>query len=973
MGSPLRLQLRLLVDLFRSYIRADVAADNNRKRMRLSREGKKPVVGTGKKLYLALFWIAFLIFLFTAFSLYSFMQFAQAVDMTGRMTIPTLAAMSSLTGKYSLLQEYGPLYASSLTEEELQKHISSAEELRAAVDGDVNSLQSYLEQEKVIELTRLDALSVQSLKGIEGSIRQRILLHSRLHRLAEEVHVVHGSLVDNVRPLVYGSASLLHLFSDRTQGRNAKAISSLVNESVNRLVLVMELRDAVTQLGLLMGEGTRLFRGRSSEKFRQRQDSLTAVISRQMTLLEEGGELPGYQLDPILTNGKEMLLLAAATRSADPFVVPQAFYLALGRLNNKTDHFLQRAKAELDSSLKKTIRLNKDAIEQLTEDTIKDMRYAMDIKSEGNYLIALLNSAMEARQVAVVQQLRRSYSASLHIFQDAVAAFAASSLAKRNPVLTANVRQIAHELTRFYGGADNIFELCQQLLILNETVQIALAENHQLSLQERMLVRDLVRKVQDSTYSLQAEMREAKTRSGLILFVMSLGSLLSFFFISYFTLNVLRLQEKNLAAGREVARAKEYADNILASMLDSLLVVAADGTITRANITICSLLDYSENELVGQPVSKVFWNKEYFVRFIFKELMDGKALTNLDVNYLTRENASIPMLLTGSSMKNQAGKLLAIVLVARDMRESELVTQLDRTNRELQQEVVRRKTSEKMLQESHDQLEQKVKARTGELQQSYQQLAHASRLTSLGEMATGIAHEINQPLNIIGLAATMLQKDLAKVRDYQPRTMEAVKKIHDQVKRTAKIINNMRSFSRVRQDDLTAVDLSASLLQALSFFREQFRLYQIDLQVDMAEDLPLLKLDSQKFEQVVINFLSNARYALDEKEEKTGQAYLKTIGVALDYQAEGNRVVFMIRDNGMGMNEEEKERCLEPFFTTKAVGKGTGLGLSICHNIVDEFNGTIEVESEKGVGSTFRIIIPVIEDSPAGLPKTSEK
>lgn len=254
------------------------------------------------------------------------------------------------------------------------------------------------------------------------------------------------------------------------------------------------------------------------------------------------------------------------------------------------------------------------------------------------------------------------------------------------------------------------------------------------------------------------------------------------------------------------------------------------------------------------------------------------------------------------------------------------------------------------------------------------QLAHAGRLTALGEMASGIGHEIHQPLTVINLGAETC-REYFKGRDPDSPAAEAAEDMRVQVKKITNIINNMRSFSRASSGEWRKISLTKPANEALTFFREQFRIHMIEFVELVNENLPLVLTDSQKFEQIVVNFLSNARYAVDLKQEKNPD-HKKEITMFLDFKNLTERelsdldfkkddntsrqvIVFEIRDNGVGMSEEVKRRCLEPFFTTKEVGEGTGLGLSVTLGIIKELNFHLEIESNLGEGSVFRVIVPV--------------
>lgn len=248
----------------------------------------------------------------------------------------------------------------------------------------------------------------------------------------------------------------------------------------------------------------------------------------------------------------------------------------------------------------------------------------------------------------------------------------------------------------------------------------------------------------------------------------------------------------------------------------------------------------------------------------------------------------------------------------------------------------------------------RVRQAEKKLQEKQAQIVHAGRLTAMGEMATGIAHEINQPLAIIRIAADGLKAYFMR-QGIEGMETKAAQKIVEQVTRAADIINNMRSFARAGSETLEPVSLAEPLNRALSFFKEQFRIHEILLTVSVAENLPQVRLNAQKFEQIVVNFLSNARYAVEKKGETAGRDYRKEVKVRLFRDAEKQSVVFEVADNGIGMSPDVADRCMEPFYTTKGVGEGTGLGLSIVHGIVRELKMDIELESSEGEGCTFRV------------------
>lgn len=290
---------------------------------------------------------------------------------------------------------------------------------------------------------------------------------------------------------------------------------------------------------------------------------------------------------------------------------------------------------------------------------------------------------------------------------------------------------------------------------------------------------------------------------------------------------------------------------------------------------------------------------------------------------------------------------------------NKMADDLQKSLHSLETEVQRRRISEEKLKQSHLELESRVAQRSEELKQTYQQLAHAGRLTALGEMATGIAHEIRQPLAIIDLANRSLGNFFKNKYTDLERARSSSSKIAEQVKRADKIINNMRAFARTDSIELMHIDLTRPVKTAASFFKEQCKLHNIALEVKCEGPIPSVFSDPQKIEQIVINLISNARFAVESKRESSANQYPIWIRIRIYQNTQNSAVCLEVSDNGIGMDQEETEKCMEPFFTTKRVGMGTGLGLSIVYNIVRELNGNIVVQSEKNIGSTFIVSFPI--------------
>ena len=247
--------------------------------------------------------------------------------------------------------------------------------------------------------------------------------------------------------------------------------------------------------------------------------------------------------------------------------------------------------------------------------------------------------------------------------------------------------------------------------------------------------------------------------------------------------------------------------------------------------------------------------------------------------------------------------------------------------------------------------------------ESEQQLIQTAKMATLGEMATGVAHELIQPLTVIKTAASFLRGKAERGEALDKDTLnDLIVEIDTHVDRATKIVNHLREFGRKPEMKCEPVDAVGVLLRALDIFGQQLRQRGIEVVQDAEGALPLVLADAGRLEQVFINMLVNARDAIEEKWRAGGQAGQEPEGpkrITLSVRSQGRFVEVEIADTGCGISPGVQEKIFEPFFTTKEVGKGTGLGLSISYGIIKDCGGDIHVDSRPGEGARFAITLPV--------------
>lgn len=301
------------------------------------------------------------------------------------------------------------------------------------------------------------------------------------------------------------------------------------------------------------------------------------------------------------------------------------------------------------------------------------------------------------------------------------------------------------------------------------------------------------------------------------------------------------------------------------------------------------------------------------------------------------------------------------------------------------------------MQRLYSSLEHKVNERTQQLNEAIKELqntqammVHSEKMKSLGELVAGIMHEINNPINFIYGNMTHLKnysEDLImlidkfaeytellpedKKQEYQKLLKEIdyeflkedlpdlIKSCHEGTERTKNIILNLKDFSRMEESAITNVDLPKEIDSTLNILNNKFK-NKITVHKDYHEDVPKIEAYGGQLNQVFMNILDNAAFAVSDKDH--GDVWI-TI-------RKDNKFAYVeIEDNGKGMSDETKNKIFNPFFTTKPVGQGTGLGLSISYKVIKNHNGNIDVQSELGKGTKFIIKLPLIfereEEKPA--------
>jgi C4-dicarboxylate-specific signal transduction histidine kinase len=254
---------------------------------------------------------------------------------------------------------------------------------------------------------------------------------------------------------------------------------------------------------------------------------------------------------------------------------------------------------------------------------------------------------------------------------------------------------------------------------------------------------------------------------------------------------------------------------------------------------------------------------------------------------------------------------------------------------------------------------QEMERREHELRDKQEQLVQAGKLATLGELTTGVAHELNNPLNNIGLYVGNVIDRIRLGEDDAEPLVRDLEKAMEQVRKATEIISHLRTFGRAARVSIEQVDIDDVIERSLLLVHEQLRLRGIAVELELCPDELLVVANPIQLEQVFINLLTNARDALTDSKRKT-------IRIASSRDDERIRIAFS--DTGPGIPPELQQRIFDPFFTTKEVGTGTGLGLSITYSILKEYGGGISVDCRPGKGATFLVELPFAGEEPPEEP-----
>ncbi|MCF8056428.1 MAG: PAS domain S-box protein [Desulfocapsa sp.] len=367
-----------------------------------------------------------------------------------------------------------------------------------------------------------------------------------------------------------------------------------------------------------------------------------------------------------------------------------------------------------------------------------------------------------------------------------------------------------------------------------------------------------------------------------------------------------------IRAGEDLNRAIAQWENIFTAIQDPALIVSNDFVILDANPATFTAARKTESEVIGHNICDILHlGRLEGTTCPLEELIQTRQSRILETELRGLHGS---YLLTVSPLNMQDNSQEAALLVARDLTEEEL----------MKAEAIR-----------------------------------AAQLASIGELAAGVAHEINNPINgIINYAQIILDDP------DDSDTPDLLARIKKEGKRVASIVSNLLDFSRRREESPEEVSFQKIINNCIELVNHQFKKDMIILDLQPPENLPLIYCNAQQIQQVLLNLLSNARYALNKKYPGRDSAKKIIFSFKKIRLKNNDYIQLTMTDQGTGIEHDLTDRLFDPFFSTKPKGEGTGLGLSISHGLVQDNNGFLKVKSELGISTSLIIELPVSENKP---------
>ena len=372
----------------------------------------------------------------------------------------------------------------------------------------------------------------------------------------------------------------------------------------------------------------------------------------------------------------------------------------------------------------------------------------------------------------------------------------------------------------------------------------------------------------------------------------------------------LRLEEMVEERTQELAQSEQKFRHFFSNSMDMVYFSDKDRHLVDINEAGLAMLGYSVEDAPLLTLDDIFHSDDKLNEYV-ESIFNKGFIQDFEVEFEKKDGSIVYVLLSASANRDEDGEFVGCEGLVKDMTRIKTMTT---------------------------------------------QLISSEKMASVGQMAAGVAHEINTPLGIVLGYSQLMMDDFEEDDD----TYQSLLVIERQSKACRKIVADLLKFSRQSESVKEAISVNELLTDVAAVTEHNLNLDHIDIHMDLEDKLPALTGDAEKLRQVVVNLVNNAHHAMEEQGQ--GELFFSS-----HYDSTTQEIVTEIRDTGHGIPDHVKDKIFDPFFTTKSVGKGTGLGMSVSYGIVKDHGGRIEMDTKvagapgigENHGTTFRIFLPV--------------
>jgi len=397
----------------------------------------------------------------------------------------------------------------------------------------------------------------------------------------------------------------------------------------------------------------------------------------------------------------------------------------------------------------------------------------------------------------------------------------------------------------------------------------------------------------------------------------------------------------------ELEEARAYSEALLNSMIDGLGVLDLEGKVIDVNEPLLQMMGLKKEEIVGLPLIQVLGPvaepaEIEKVSATIGQLMAGAPAGFIEMVITHKDGTRVTISIGPSVVRDAQGKPVMLLAVMRDITERKRMEQeIQDKNEQLNAQNEELRATEEELRASNEELQ----AANEELTETQEQLIRSERLAAIGQLAGGVGHELRNPLGAIKNAVYYIKGKLTKseLAEKEPRVLEFLDIVDDEVNASNKIINDLLGFSRVGKPSVTPTPVKKVIEDALARVSIP---ENVALNENLGSDSKEVAVDAGQIQQVLVNVITNAVQAMPEGGKLTINTRERKDFLELD-----------VTDTGSGIADENKGKVFDPLFTTRA--KGIGLGLAVSKSIIDRHGGQIEAKSAVGKGTTFTIRLPL--------------